>query len=119
LIGQYFSVSLTFQDGHRALGKGEIPTIKINSQTIMGNKRVTKVYGLKAFGFDAEELSKILKIKYSTAVSFETSDESIKKKLPELEIHGHLSFEFGDYLFEEYGIPRKNIEITGLKKKKK
>jgi translation initiation factor 1 (eIF-1/SUI1) len=111
--------AIDWPDGHRALGKGEIPTIKINSQTIMGNKRVTKVYGLKAFGFDVEELSQFLKIKYSTAVSFETSDENIKKKLPELEIHGHLSYEFGDYLCEEYGIPMKYIEISGLKKKKK
>ena len=85
----------------------------------MGNKKVTRVFGLKSFGFDSNELSQYLKIKFSTAVSFDKSDENIKKKLPELEIHGHLSYELSELLMEEYGIPSKYIEITGLKKKKK
>jgi hypothetical protein len=58
-----------------------------------------------------------MKIKLSTSVSFET--EKIDGKNPELSIHGNFSTTFENILIQDYKIPKKYIEISGIKEKKK
>jgi predicted RNA-binding protein (TIGR00451 family) len=110
--------AIDWPDGHRALGKGEIPVLKIHSQMIMGNKKITKVWNLKAWGFPHEEFAKECKTKFSTAVTFEDRNENINRKEAELEIHGNVGTSLSDYLRVEYAIPGKYLEVTGLKEKK-
>jgi hypothetical protein len=50
-------------------------------------------------------------------VSFET--EKIDGKNPELSIHGNFSTTFENILIQDYKIPKKYIEISGIKEKKK
>lgn len=94
----------------------------------MGNKRITNVYGLLAFGIDIEALRKVtclcliliqfqqLTTKFSTSISVNTKAH---KNEPEMGIHGDMSHEFAEYLQQEFNIPSRYITVESLKKKKK
>ncbi|KAL0481593.1 translation initiation factor 2D [Acrasis kona] len=113
--------------------KGECKGIMIETESVMGNKSITKVNGLGPFLAPVDESTKnksldcvefwdfvkAVKLKASSSVKANVEADPHKNE-SELVIQGSVAQGVSDLLVEDYGIPKNLIIVNDkLKKKKK
>ncbi len=121
-------------DDTLVIHKGECNGISIETDSVMGNKAVTKVNGLKPFlvpiddnnkksvSLDCAEFWEFVRLcKTKASASVKTNTEAdVHKNESEVLIQGNVVVQISDLLMNEYGIPKNLIIVNDkLKKKKK
>ncbi|KAK9270510.1 hypothetical protein L1049_026091 [Liquidambar formosana] len=94
--------------------KGALKTIQIMTERRQGNKKVTKVAGLESFLMDAEGLASELQKKFACSTSVA---ELPGKKGHEVLVQGGVIDDLAKHLVEQYGIPKRYIEVLDKTKK--
>ncbi|WCJ35008.1 eukaryotic translation initiation factor SUI1 family protein [Euphorbia peplus] len=94
--------------------KGSLKTIQILTERRQGNKKVTKVSGVEQFLMDAEALASELQKKFACSTSVQ---ELPGKKGYEVLIQGGVIDDLGRHLVEQYGVPKRYIEILDKTKR--
>ncbi|KAK8568802.1 hypothetical protein V6N13_106686 [Hibiscus sabdariffa] len=94
--------------------KGALKTVQIMTERRQGNKKVTKVSGLETFLIDAEALASELQKKFACST---TVAELPGKKGLEVLIQGGVIDDVARHLLEQYGIPKRYIEVLDKTRK--
>ncbi|KAJ9167236.1 hypothetical protein P3X46_021902 [Hevea brasiliensis] len=94
--------------------KGSLKTIQIVTERRQGNKKVTKVSGVETFLMDAEALASELQKKFACSTSVQ---ELPGKKGHEVLIQGGVIDDVARHLVEQYGVPKRYIEVLDKTKK--
>ncbi|KAK8698340.1 hypothetical protein V6N13_114464 [Hibiscus sabdariffa] len=94
--------------------KGALKTVQIVTERRQGNKKVTKVSGLETFLIDAEALASELQKKFACST---TVAELPGKKGLEVLIQGGVIDDVARHLLEQYGIPKRYIEVLDKTRK--
>ncbi|KAJ0024010.1 hypothetical protein Pint_07117 [Pistacia integerrima] len=94
--------------------KGALKTIQILTERRQGNKKVTKVSGLESFLLDAEALASELQKKFACSTSVA---ELPGKKGHEILIQGGVIDDLAKHLVEQFGIPKRYIEVLDKTRK--
>ncbi|CAI9267143.1 unnamed protein product [Lactuca saligna] len=88
--------------------KGGLKAMQIMTERRQGNKKVTKLSGMESFLIDAEPLASELQKKFACSTSV---TEMPGKKGYEVLVQGGVIDVLARYLVEQYGIPKKYIEV--------
>ncbi|KAI3763052.1 hypothetical protein L1987_53501 [Smallanthus sonchifolius] len=88
--------------------KGGLKPMQIMTERRQGNKKVTKLSGMESFLIDAEPLASELQKKFACSTSV---TELPGKKGHEVLVQGGVIDVLARYLVEQYGIPKKYIEV--------
>ncbi|XP_071686397.1 uncharacterized protein [Rutidosis leptorrhynchoides] len=88
--------------------KGALKPMQIMTERRQGNKKVTKLSGMESFLIDAEPLASELQKKFACSTSV---TELPGKKGYEILVQGGVIDVLARYLVEQYGIPKKYIEV--------
>ncbi|KAI3684614.1 hypothetical protein L6452_33838 [Arctium lappa] len=88
--------------------KGGLKPLQIMTERRQGNKKVTKLSGMESFLIDAEPLASELQKKFACSTSV---TELPGKKGHEVLVQGGVIDVLARYLVEQYGIPKKYIEV--------
>ncbi|KAL9263543.1 Eukaryotic translation initiation factor 2D-like protein, partial [Drosera capensis] len=99
-----------------AVKKGEVKPIQILTERRQGNKKVTKVSGFETFLMDAESLASELQKKFACSTSVAELPGTAKKG-HEVLIQGGVIEHLAKHLVEQYGIPKRYIEVYDKTKK--
>ncbi|KAF9670514.1 hypothetical protein SADUNF_Sadunf13G0077000 [Salix dunnii] len=94
--------------------KGSVRTIQIVTERRQGNKKVTKLSGMETFLLDADALASELQKKFACSTSV---TELPGKKGHEVLIQGGVIDDVARHLVEQYGVPKRYIEILDKTKK--
>ncbi|OMO77514.1 Translation initiation factor SUI1 [Corchorus olitorius] len=94
--------------------KGALKTVQIVTERRQGNKKVTKVSGLETFLIDAEAMASELQKKFACST---TVSELPGKKGLEVLIQGGVIDNVARHLHEQYGIPKRFIEVLDKTRK--
>lgn len=94
--------------------KGSLKPIQIMTERRQGNKKVTKLSGMESFLIDAEALAPELQKKFACSTSV---TELPGKKGHEVLVQGGVIDVLARYLVEQYGIPKRYIEVLDKTKK--
>lgn len=95
--------------------KGALKTVQILTERRQGNKKVTKLSGFESFLLDAESLASELQKKFACSTSV---TELPGKKGHEVLVQGGVIDNLGKHLVEQYGIPKKYIEVFDKTKRR-
>ncbi|CAM8918614.1 unnamed protein product [Rhodiola kirilowii] len=102
------------RDGQSVVRKGSVKTVQILTERRGGNKRVTRVSGLESFLIDAESLASELQKKFACSTSVA---ELPGKKGHEVLVQGGVIDNLAKHLVEQYGIPKRYIEVLDKTRK--
>ncbi|CAI8600575.1 unnamed protein product [Vicia faba] len=94
--------------------KGALKTIQILTERRQGNKKVTKLSGMESFLIDAEALASELQKKFACST---TVGELPGKKGLEVLVQGGVIDDLGRHLVEQYGVPKRFIEVLDKTKR--
>uniref|UniRef100_A0A3Q7IWU7 SUI1 domain-containing protein n=1 Tax=Solanum lycopersicum TaxID=4081 RepID=A0A3Q7IWU7_SOLLC len=94
--------------------KGALKPIQIMTERRQGNKKVTKLSGMESFLLDAETLASELQKKCACST---TVAELPGKKGEEVLVQGGVIDDLARYLVEQYGVPKKYIEVLDKTKR--
>ncbi|XP_068647755.1 uncharacterized protein [Aristolochia californica] len=97
------------------LRKGALKTVQIMTERRQGNKKVTRVSGLESFLLDVETLAPELQKKFACSTS--VAELPGKKGQHEVLVQGGVIEDLARYLIEQYGIPKRHIEVLDKTKK--
>lgn len=100
--------------GESVVRKGALKNIQIMTERRQGNKKVTKVSGFESFLMDAEALASELQKKFACST---TVAELPGKKGHEVLVQGGVIEDLAKHLVEQYGIPKRYIEVLDKTKK--
>lgn len=100
--------------GESVVRKGALKNIQIMTERRQGNKKVTKVSGFESFLMDAEALASELQKKFACST---TVAELPGKKGHEVLVQGGVIEDLAKHLVEQYGIPKRCIEVLDKTKK--
>lgn len=100
--------------GESVVRKGVLKTVQIMTERRQGNKKVTKVSGLETFLIDPEALASELQKKFACST---TVAELPGKKGLEVLIQGGVIDDVARHLLEQYGIPKRYIEVLDKTRK--
>lgn len=100
--------------GESVVRKGALRNIQIMTERRQGNKKVTKVSGFESFLMDAEALASELQKKFACST---TVAELPGKKGHEVLVQGGVIEDLAKHLVEQYGIPKRYIEVLDKTKK--
>ncbi|KAG8487247.1 hypothetical protein CXB51_020554 [Gossypium anomalum] len=100
--------------GESVVRKGVLKTVQIVTERRQGNKKVTKVSGLETFLIDPEALASELQKKFACST---TVAELPGKKGLEVLIQGGVIDDVARHLLEQYGIPKRYIEVLDKTRK--
>ncbi|TYG59269.1 hypothetical protein ES288_D08G288400v1 [Gossypium darwinii] len=100
--------------GESVVRKGVLKTVQIMTERRQGNKKVTKVSGLETFLIDPEALASELQKKFACST---TVAELRGKKGLEVLIQGGVIDDVARHLLEQYGIPKRYIEVLDKTRK--
>ncbi|CAJ0932053.1 unnamed protein product, partial [Mesorhabditis belari] len=103
-------------DGRQIVRKLKMPTIVFKVETRSGNKKVTLVNNLAAFGLDPKEIAHTTQV--GVAASATLGDAACCEGF-QVTVQGNQVNYIGDLLMRTYGIDRKYIEGLDLAPKKK
>ncbi|RWR90294.1 eukaryotic translation initiation factor 2D isoform X1 [Cinnamomum micranthum f. kanehirae] len=98
-----------------AVRKGALKTVQIVTERRQGNKKVTRVSGLESFLMDAEALASELQKKFACSTS--VAELPGKKGQHEVLVQGGVIHDLGKILVEQYGIPKRYIEVLDKTRK--
>uniref|UniRef100_A0A803PKH1 SUI1 domain-containing protein n=2 Tax=Cannabis sativa TaxID=3483 RepID=A0A803PKH1_CANSA len=94
--------------------KGGLKAIQILTERRQGNKKVTKLSGMETFLMDAESLASELQKKFACSTSV---TELPGKKGHEVLVQGGVIDDLAKHLIEQYGIPKRYIEVLDKTRK--
>ncbi|TKY68227.1 Eukaryotic translation initiation factor 2D [Spatholobus suberectus] len=94
--------------------KGALKTIQLVTERRQGNKKVTKLSGMETFLIDAEALASELQKKFACSTSIA---ELPGKKGHEVLVQGGVIDDLARHLIEQYGVPKRYIEVLDKTKK--
>ncbi|CAJ1978197.1 unnamed protein product [Sphenostylis stenocarpa] len=94
--------------------KGALKTIQLLTERRQGNKKVTKLSGMETFLIDAEALASELQKKFACSTSVA---ELPGKKGYEVLVQGGVIDDLARHLIEQYGVPKRYIEVLDKTKK--
>ncbi|KAH1223039.1 Eukaryotic translation initiation factor 2D [Glycine max] len=94
--------------------KGALKTIQLLTERRQGNKKVTKLSGMESFLIDAEALASELQKKFACST---TVAELPGKKGHEVLVQGGVIDDLARHLIEQYGVPKRYIEVLDKTKK--
>ncbi|GAA0172036.1 translation initiation factor [Lithospermum erythrorhizon] len=94
--------------------KGSPKPIQIMTERRQGNKKMTKLSGLESFLIDAETLASELQKKFACSM---TMTELPGKKGLEVLVQGGVMDVIAKHLLQEYGVPKRYIEVYDKTKK--
>ncbi|XP_027360513.1 eukaryotic translation initiation factor 2D isoform X2 [Abrus precatorius] len=94
--------------------KGALKTIQLVTERRQGNKKVTKLSGMETFLIDAEALASELQKKFACSTSVA---ELPGKKGHEVLVQGGVIDDLARHLIEQYGVPKRYIEVLDKTKK--
>ncbi|XP_075981975.1 eukaryotic translation initiation factor 2D [Anticarsia gemmatalis] len=111
------STEMRFEDGSVKLSKTKLEPIRMQVAQRSGNKKVTLVSNLEAFGFSLPALSHVCQTGVAASCGVTRSPGS---KCDQLMIQGDQTYFVAKLLIEKYGLPKKYVEGAdkALKKKK-
>lgn len=95
--------------------KGALKTVQIMTERRQGNKKVTRVSGLESFLVDADALASELQKKFACSTS--VAELPGKKGQNEVLVQGGVLEDLAKHLVQQYGIPKKYIEILDKTRK--
>jgi len=95
--------------------KGALKTVQIMTERRQGNKKVTRVSGLESFLVDADALASELQKKFACSTS--VAELPGKKGQNEVLVQGGVLEDLARHLVQQYGIPKKYIEILDKTRK--
>jgi len=95
--------------------KGALKTVQIMTERRQGNKKVTRVSGLESFLVDADALASELQKKFACSTS--VAELAGKKGQNEVLVQGGVLEDLARHLVQQYGIPKKYIEILDKTRK--
>lgn len=94
--------------------KGGLKTIQIVTERRQGNKKVTKLSGMETFLIAADALASELQKKFACSTSVA---ELPGKKGHEVLVQGGVIDDLAKHLIEQYGIPKRYIEVLDKTRK--
>ncbi|KAM7477282.1 hypothetical protein LguiB_024525 [Lonicera macranthoides] len=94
--------------------KGALKTIQIMTERRQGNKKVTRFSGLESFLIDPDALASELQKKFASST---TVAELPGKKGYEVLVQGGVIDDLAKHLIEQYGVPKRYIEVLDKTKK--
>ncbi|KMT19925.1 hypothetical protein BVRB_1g009720 [Beta vulgaris subsp. vulgaris] len=94
--------------------KGAVKPIHIMTERRQGNKKVTKLSGFEIFLMDAESLASELQKKFACST---TVAELPGKKGHEVLIQGGVIDHLAKHLIDQYGVPKRYIEVLDKTRK--
>ncbi|KAI4331910.1 hypothetical protein L6164_016858 [Bauhinia variegata] len=94
--------------------KGAIKNIQLVTERRQGNKKVTKLSGMETFLIDADVLASELQKKFACSTSVA---ELPGKKGHEVLVQGGVIDDLAKHLIEQYGVPKRFIEVLDKTKK--
>ncbi|XP_020238274.1 eukaryotic translation initiation factor 2D [Cajanus cajan] len=94
--------------------KGALKTIQLLTERRQGNKKVTKLSGMETFLIDAEALASELQKKFACST---TVAELPGKKGQEVLVQGGVIDDLARHLIEQYGVPKRYIEVLDKTKR--
>ncbi|KAF1896714.1 hypothetical protein Lal_00034413 [Lupinus albus] len=94
--------------------KGGLKPIQLLTERRQGNKKVTKLSGLESFLMDADALASELQKKFACST---TVGELPGKKGHEVLIQGGVIDDLAKHLIEQYGVPKRYIEVLDKTKR--
>ncbi|KAL3753070.1 hypothetical protein ACJRO7_000465 [Eucalyptus globulus] len=94
--------------------KGALKAIQIMTERRQGNKKVTRLSGMETFLVDPEALASELQKKFACST---TVAELPGKKGYEVLVQGGVIDDLARHLIEQYGIPKRYIEVLDKTKK--
>ncbi|KAL8110128.1 uncharacterized protein LOC141672571 [Apium graveolens] len=97
-----------------AVRKGGLKTIQILTERRQGNKKVTKFSGFESFLIHADALASELQKKFACSTSVA---ELPGKKGHEVLVQGGVIDDLAKHLVQQYGIPKKYIEVLDKTKR--
>nr|XP_026498287.1 eukaryotic translation initiation factor 2D [Vanessa tameamea] len=111
------STEMSFPDGTVKLTKSRLEPIKMQVVTRSGNKKVTLVSNLEAFGFELSSLAHASQLRVGAACGV---TRSAAARADQLLLQGDQTHFVAKLLIEEYGLPKKFVEGAdkALNKKK-
>lgn len=102
---------------HKEPVRGQVPQVKIITETKIGRKVVTRTFNFEAFGINAEELAGELKVKCSGS---STIGQNVQNpKLTEVTVQGPHSKIVIELLTKKYGLNQQWISFDNKSKPKK
>ncbi|XGW12300.1 hypothetical protein V3C99_013197 [Haemonchus contortus] len=106
-------------DGREIIRKLTMPRVVFKVETRSGNKKVTLINNLSAFGIEVKKLCHQIQVEAATSAT--TTNEAVNCEGPQVTVLGNHVTYLGDMLSKEYGIDKKYMDglDLGLKKKKK
>ncbi|KAK4741560.1 hypothetical protein SAY87_025148 [Trapa incisa] len=113
-IGRMQPHHLVTRGDDSVVRKGAVKGIQIMTERRQGNKKVTKLSGLETFMVDPESLASELQKKCACST---TVAELPGKKGFEVLVQGGVIEDLARHLMEQYGIPKKYIEVLDKTKK--
>ncbi|KAK4788469.1 hypothetical protein SAY86_019788 [Trapa natans] len=113
-IGRMQPHHLVTRGDDSVVRKGAVKGIQIMTERRQGNKKVTKLSGLETFMVDPESLASELQKKCACST---TVVELSGKKGFEVLVQGGVIEDLARHLMEQYGIPKKYIEVLDKTKK--
>ncbi|XP_010534839.1 PREDICTED: eukaryotic translation initiation factor 2D isoform X2 [Tarenaya hassleriana] len=113
-IGRMQPHNVVTRGGESMVRKGAVKPIQILSERRQGNKKVTKVSGVETFMMDAESLASELQKKFACSTSV---GELPGKKGREVLIQGGVIDDVGRHLMEQYGVPKRYIQVLDKTRK--
>ncbi|VDO55047.1 unnamed protein product [Haemonchus placei] len=106
-------------DGREIIRKITMPRVVFKVETRSGNKKVTLINNLSAFGIEVKKLCHQIQVEAATSAT--TTNEAVNCEGPQVTVLGNHVTYLGDMLSKEYGIDKKYMDglDLGIKKKKK
>ncbi|KAK5965265.1 Eukaryotic Initiation Factor [Trichostrongylus colubriformis] len=110
---------LRMPDGRELIRKINMPRIVFKVETRSGNKKVTLINNLSAFGIEVKKLCHQIQVEAATSAT--TTNEAVNCEGPQVTVLGNHVTYLGDLLSNEYGIDKKYMDglDLGIKKKRK
>ncbi|CAN1244644.1 Eukaryotic translation initiation factor 2D [Linum perenne] len=113
-VGRMQPHHMVIRDGESVVRKGGLKTVQILTERRQGNKKVTKLSGVETFLIDPESLASELQKKFACSTSV---GELPGKKGLEVMIQGGKIDDVARLLVEQYGIPKRYIEVLDKTRK--
>ena len=114
-LSPYYAI--TQANGQINVSSGTPPYVEIIEESRVGNKMISRVYGLHFFGFNIKTVAKDWKKSFATSVTVSQVPHNPKEE--EIVAQGSLSYQIQDYIVNNMKLPQNLVRIEKKKGKKK
>ena len=114
-LSPYYAI--TQANGQVNVSSGTPPYVDIIEESRVGNKMISRVYGLHYFGFNIKTVAKDWKKSFATSVTVSQVPHNPKEE--EIVAQGALSYQIQEYIINNMKLPQNLVQIQKKKGKKK